>query len=183
MADYDALDQVVTQILPKIITRVKELKEDTARATAVAEKAKTVAEAGVDTEKVEALVRSMVAEFMEEMNERMSLLETKVAELAESAAPKKVVRRRRKSAATTEDKPAHPVPVTGNDILHANYALAASRGNIAEACMCEPSVSREAFEYIASLTAEQILDIVAGSPVDDETIPYKYVQSNWADVK
>lgn len=185
MAEYDALDQVVNHILPKIITRVKELKDDALAARALAESAKGIAEAGVDTVRVEELIRSMTAEFMEEMNDRMTLLETKVAELAESA-PKKVVRRRRKNAATTEDtqaRPVHAVPVTGNDILHANYALAASRGNITEACMCEPSVSREAFEYIAGLTAEQILDIVAGSPVDDETIPYKYVQSNWADVK
>lgn len=202
MAEYDAIDQVVNQILPVIVNRVKELKGSVAQAhqrndelmnlladvrddlSGRVELAQATAEAGVNVEHVETILRALTEDFMEEMNDRLVQMENKIAELVEAQAPKKTVRRRRKNAATTEEvaKPT-PVPVTGNDILHANYALCAAKGNIGEARMCEPSVSREAFEYIASLTAEEILDIVGKSPVDDETIPYKYVQSNWADVK
>lgn len=201
MTNYDALDQVVNQILPVIVRRVKEIKSDVALAnqrndeimslladvrddlTGRVELAQATAEAGVNVEHVESVLRSLTEDFMAEMADRLVQMENRVAELVDAQAAKKPVKRRRKDAATTCAPKPTPVPVTGNDILHANYALCAAKGNIGEARMCEPSVSRDAFEYIASLTAEQILDIVAASPVDDETIPYKYVQSNWADVK
>lgn len=201
MADYDAIDQVVNQILPVIVNRVKELKGSVAQAhqrndelmnlladvrddlTGRVELAQATAEAGVNVEHVETTLRALTEDFMQEMNERLVQMENRIAELAEAQAPKKTIRRRRKNVETMDAPKPAPVPVTGNDILHANYALCAAKGNIGEARMCEPSVSREAFEYIANLTAAEILDIVGSSPVDDETIPYKYVQSNWADVK
>lgn len=198
MADNtNPIDNLVFTVIPKLIERVKQLKEDvahlqdtlnaqTAEAQAFAQSMGDVLRQHKERmdkfhEEIRIFAQASPADQLSigQMMEFLNSLNARIDEMASTmaaAAPVPAVKKR-----SRKKKPEF-VEVTGDDILCANYALCSTRGNIPEARILMPEIDAVKFEYIASLDTAGVQEIVAASPVTLDNIPMKYAEACWKEV-
>lgn len=169
----DPIEQLTTVVLPKLILKMKELKEQNMKLR----------------EDFEQMSKDF-ADVMADHHQYIRNIERSLNERLEQAKSKRTRKKKADAPAETpvEDTPAAPAPVkprvTGTDILYANYALCACKGNVAEARMCDPSIDAETYEYIAGLSTAMVHDICdIYPPESDGTVDMKYASANWKEIK
>lgn len=167
----DPIEQLTTVVLPKLILKMKELKEQNMKLR----------------EDFEQMSKDF-ADVMADHHQYIRNIERSLNERLEQAKPKRT-RKKKAEAETPVEAPAEPAApvqprVTGTDILYANYALCACKGNVAEARMCDPSIDAETYEYIAGLSSEMVRDVCTIYPPEsDGTVDMKYASANWKEIK
>ena len=99
----------------------------------------------------------------------------------------KVRKRRTKKSEVKEEKGEwviHPQVehITGDDILAANYALAATKGSPSEAVLLMPDIDDTTMELIARMNSRQIREIVEAHPTTITNIDAKYATGRWDEI-
>lgn len=203
----DALEQLTGQVIPTLIAKMQGYKaridEQEQR---IVDLETGLGEAGtrlLDLENVVTLQKQQMKdmsaaqedagkalgkmyEAMKQYKLRLDILE---ARLEEKPAPDVKVRRSRKKKTEEAAAPkgeryssALIADITGDDIISANYALAATKGDIDEACVLMPDVDRHKMELIAGMCSAQMRDIVKEFPVTVTNIDFKYGAGRWDEV-
>lgn len=196
----DALEQLTNVVLPKLVEKIREQKESLALANAAIAQDKETLNGHANLldrheetlsnlcttvdDQVEAIRK--IYEALKQYKARIEALEEK---LNAQPAPEVKVRRSRKKKTDEAAAPkgeryssALIADITGDDILSANYALAATKGNIDEACVLMPDVDRRKMELIAGMCSAQMRDIVKEFPVTVTNIDFKYGAGRWDEV-
>ena len=196
----DALEQLTNVVLPKLVEKIREQKESLALANAAIAQDKETLNGHANLldrheetlsnlcttvdDQVEAIRK--IYEALKQYKARIEALEEK---LNAQPAPEVKVRRSRKKKTDEAAAPkgeryssALIADITGDDILSANYALAATKGNIDEACVLMPDVDRHKMELIAGMCSAQMRDIVKEFPVTVTNIDFKYGAGRWDEV-
>lgn len=107
---------------------------------------------------------------------QVSDVQIKLDRLAEKPAVK--TRRGRKK------KLPRPEGLTCENVLFANYALKATKGNVSEACGLMPDISEEKMAYIEQMPTEEIDMLYNPDELPPDTnIPREYAQTNWREVE
>lgn len=169
----DAMEQLTTQVIPTLIEKMKQQK------TSIEQQSQYINEYAEAFRKIHAVMKTY--------KERIEKLEEEVAALKAQPAPE--VKVKRASRKKKEAAPAAPkgerfgetvvANITGDDILAANYALAATKGDVNEACMLMPDIDRTRMDIISRMNSEQVREIVAASPITITNIDAKYVTGRW----
>lgn len=90
------------------------------------------------------------------------------------------VRRRRKTAALAPK----PENLTADDVLHANYALRATKGDPHKAKELDPDIPLDVFHYVKDMSDEEVLSYYDSNTFDPMyPIPAAYLQANWKNVE
>lgn len=174
----DALEQLTNVILPTLVEKMKQQKADLALTNAaVAQDKETLNDHAAAIEKL--------YEALKNYKERIETLEAKLN--AQPAPEVKVRKRRTKKAEVKEEKGEwvihpHVENITGDDILAANYALAATKGSPSEAVLLMPDIDGKTMELIARMNSKQIREIVAAHPTTITNIDAKYATGRWDEI-
>lgn len=196
----DALEQLTNVVLPKLVEKIREQKESLALANAaIAQDKETLnGHANLLDRHEEALSNLCVTvddqvEAIRKIYEALKQYKTRIETLEErlNAQPAPEVKVRRSRKKKTEDTAAPKgeryssaliADITGDDIISANYALAATKGDIDEACVLMPDVDRHKMELIAGMCSAQMRDIVKEFPITVTNIDFKYGAGRWDEV-
>ena len=181
----DALEQLTTVVLPALVEKMKEQKaciaDHDATIQAMAEGVKAHESAITD----HAAAIEKLYEALKSYKARIEELEAKLN--AQPAPEVKVRKRRTKKAEAKEEKGEwviHPQVehITGDDILAANYALAATKGSVSEAGLLMPDIDDKTMELVARMNSRQIREIVEAHPTTITNIDAKYATGRWDEI-
>ena len=198
----DALEQLTTVIIPNIIGKIKEQKATLADVAVKASDAEAAVSGHADRllklEETAELMQQKVSELVfaqeelgkatRKMYEAMMLYKERIEKLeAAKPAPEVKVRRTRKKKAANEPKgetfsAAELDGLTGDDIMSANYALAATKGDVDEACTLMPDVERHKIELVSRMTSEQIRSVTEATGTTILNIDSKLANARWDEV-
>lgn len=200
----DVLEQLTGQVIPTLIAKMQGYKaaiEDNRQRIEDLESA--LADSGARVLALEntvalqqqkmqdmAAAQEDMGKALGKMYEAMKTYKERIEKLeAAQPAPEVKVRRSRKKKTEETAAPkgeryssALIADITGDDILSANYALAATKGDIDEACVLMPDVDRHKMELIAGMCSAQMRDIVKEFPVTVTNIDFKYGTGRWDEV-
>lgn len=195
----DALEQLTTVVLPKLVDKIREQKESLALASAALAQDKEILNGHANLldrheealsnlcvtvdDQVEAIRK--IYEALKQYKARIETLEERLN--AQPAPEVKVRKRRTKKSEAKEEKGEwviHPLveKLTGDDILAANYALAATKGNASEAVLLMPDIDDTTMELVARMNSKQIREIVEAHPTTITNIDAKYAKGRWDEV-
>ena len=174
----DALEQLTNVVLPTLVEKMKQQKADLALTNAA------VAQ-GKETLNDHAAAIEKLYEALKNYKERIETLEAKLN--AQPAPEVKVRKRRTKKSEVKEEKGEwvihpHVEHITGDDILAANYALAATKGSTSEAVLLMPDIDDTTMELVARMNSKQIREIVAAHPTTITNIDAKYATGRWDEI-
>lgn len=196
----DALEQLTNVVLPKLVEKIREQKESLALANAaIAQDKETLNDhAKLIDGHEEALGKlwqsvddqaEAIRKIYDALKQYKARIETLEERLNAQPAPEVKVRRSRKKKTEEAAAPkgeryssALIADITGDDIISANYALAATKGDIDEACVLMPDVDRHKMELIAGMCSAQMRDIVKEFPITVTNIDFKYGAGRWDEV-
>lgn len=186
----DAFEQLTTQVIPALIAKIKEQKESIVALNArvafvegqmqqvgdLLQKANLSAEYDIDRS-----LRDILA-YVRGLETRITTLEVTPAPAPKKRAPRK--KKEESAPATKGERFGGTVVanITGDDILSANYALSATKGDVDEACMLMPDIDKTRMETIARMCSEQVREIVAASPTTVTNIDSKYASARWDEI-
>ena len=188
----DALEQLTNVVLPKLVEKIREQKESLALANAALAQDKEILNgheealsnlcATID-DQAEAIRK--IYEALKQYKARIETLEEKLN--AQPAPEVKVRKRRTKKSEVKEEKGEwvihpHVEHITGDDILAANYALAATKGNTSEAVLLMPDIDDTTMELVARMNSKQIREIVEAHPTTITNIDAKYATGRWDEI-
>ena len=181
----DALEQLTNVVLPKLVEKIREQKEtlnDHAKLIDGHEEALGKLWHSVD-DQAEAIRK--IYDAMKQYKARIETLEERLN--AQPAPEVKVRKRRTKKSEVKEEKGEwvihpHVEHITGDDILAANYALAATKGNTSEAVLLMPDIDDTTMELVARMNSKQIREIVEAHPTTITNIDAKYAKGRWDEV-
>lgn len=184
----DALNQLITVIVPALVTKLREDREliltlradiDSLKNGNTYEAALVDRMATIETQFAACDVsQHKLVQAMGDLTTELAACKDKLAELAERTPAPAVKRRRRKKNL------ARPEDLTPVDVLRANYALCATKGDVKQACSIMPNVSPEKMEYIEQMSSADIDDLYNPDLLGDEPgIDIKYAQTNWREVE
>lgn len=178
----DAIEQLTTVVMPTIITKLKVQKQEIAGHE---ETLKTLCK--IIDDQSDAIRK--IYEAMKQYKMRIDILEARLEEKpAPAPAPEVKVRKRRtKKSEVKEEKGEwviHPLveKLTGDDVLSANYALAATKGNPSEAVLLMPDIDDMTMELVSRMNSKQIREIVEAHPTTVTNIDAKYAKGRWDEV-
>ena len=179
----DAFEQLTTQVIPALVSKIKEQKESIialeARLT-VAENLLSMSNLSAEYD-IDKSLRDILG-YACDLDKRIVALEAQPA-----PAPKKRVSRKKKEEAVAPVDDGTPgvvaADLTGDDILCANYALCATKGDIDEALPLIPDMTREAFAKVDAMSTKDIVATVAAKPVTMTNIDAKFATANWREIK
>ena len=161
----DALEQLTNVVLPTLVEKMKQQKADLA------------------------LTNAAVAQGKETLNDHAAAIEKLYEALKnyKEAPEVKVRKRRTKKSEVKEEKGEwvihpHVEHITGDDILAANYALAATKGSTSEAVLLMPDIDDTTMELVARMNSKQIREIVAAHPTTITNIDAKYATGRWDEI-
>lgn len=195
----DALEQLTNVVLPKLVEKIREQKESLALANAaIAQDKETLNDHAKYINMHEEVLKStlqMVDDHAEAIRKIYDVLKQYKARIetleerlnAQPAPEVKVRKRRTKKSEVKEEKGEwviHPLveKLTGDDILAANYALAATKGNTSEAVLLMPDIDDMTMELVARMNSKQIREIVEAHPTTITNIDAKYAKGRWDEV-
>ena len=179
----DAFEQLTTQVIPALVSKIKEQKESIIALEArlsVAENLLSMSNLSAEYD-IDKSLRDILG-YARDLDRRIVALEAQPA-----PAPKKRVSRKKKEEAVVPVDDGTPGVVaddlTGDDILCANYALSATKGDIDEALPLIPDMTREAFAKVDAMSTKDIVATVAAKPVTMTNIDAKFATANWREIK
>lgn len=195
----DALEQLTNVVLPKLVEKIKEQKESLALANAaIAQDKETLNDHAKYIDMHEEVLKNTLqmvddhADAIRKIYEALKQYKARIEELeaklnAQPAPEVKVRKRRTKKSDVKEEKGEwvihpHVEHITGDDILAANYALAATKGNTSEAVLLMPDIDDTTMELVARMNSKQIREIVEAHPTTITNIDAKYAKGRWDEV-
>ena len=195
----DALEQLTNVVLPKLVEKIKEQKESLALANAaIAQDKETLNDHAKYIDMHEEVLKNTLqmvddhADAIRKIYEALKQYKARIEELeaklnAQPAPEVKVRKRRTKKSDVKEEKGEwvihpHVEHITGDDILAANYALAATKGNTSEAVLLMPDIDDMTMELVARMNSKQIREIVEAHPTTITNIDAKYAKGRWDEV-
>lgn len=195
----DALEQLTNVVLPKLVEKIREQKESLALANAaIAQDKETLNDHAKYINMHEEVLKSTlqmvddhaeaIRKIYDALKQYKARIETLEERLNAQPAPEVKVRKRRtKKSEVKEEKGEwviHPLveKLTGDDILAANYALAATKGNTSEAVLLMPDIDDMTMELVARMNSKQIREIVEAHPTTITNIDAKYAKGRWDEV-
>ena len=195
----DAIEQLTTVVLPTLVEKMKAQKQAitdietwqtaTAETLVNLENMVNMHEETLKTtlryveDHIEAIRK--LYDALKQYKTRIEALEEKLN--AQPAPEVKVRKRRTKKSEVKEEKGEwviHPQVehITGDDILAANYALAATKGSPSEAVLLMPDIDDTTMELIARMNSRQIREIVEAHPTTITNIDAKYATGRWDEI-
>lgn len=195
----DALEQLTNVVLPKLVEKIREQKESLALANAaIAQDKETLNDHAKYIDMHEEVLKNTLqmvddhADAIRKIYEALKQYKARIEELeaklnAQPAPEVKVRKRRTKKSEAKEEKGKwvihpHVEHITGDDILAANYALAATKGNTSEAVLLMPDIDDMTMELVARMNSKQIREIVEAHPTTITNIDAKYATGRWDEV-
>lgn len=195
----DALEQLTNVVLPKLVEKIREQKESLALANAaIAQDKETLNDHAKYINMHEEVLKSTlqmvddhaeaIRKIYDALKQYKARIETLEERLNAQPAPEVKVRKRRtKKSEVKEEKGEwvihpHVEHITGDDILAANYALAATKGNTSEAVLLMPDIDDMTMELVARMNSKQIREIVEAHPTTITNIDAKYAKGRWDEV-
>lgn len=185
MYENDPLGQLTNVIMPKLIEKLKANTQDIADIKRqLAENNDAVQDVRNDITILagakpadEGSVRQLL-DMVQTVREEFAALKEQVAN---APAPETKVRKPRKKKA--QAPLVRPDDLTCEDVLYANYALRATKGNVCEACAIMPDISEAKMAYIEQMSTEEIDELYNPDNIHTESIPLIYAQTNWREVQ
>ena len=179
----DAFEQLTTQVIPALVNKIKEQKESIIALEArlaVVENRLRMSNLS-DAYDIDKSLRDILG-YARDLDKRLTTLEAQPV-----PTPKKRASRKKKEevAAPVDDCTPGVVAddLPGDDILCANYALCATKGDIDEALPLIPDMTREAFAKVDAMSTKDIVATVAAKPVTMTNIDAKSAMANWREIK
>lgn len=179
----DAFEQLTTQVIPALVNKIKEQKDSiiVLEARVAAAENRLHMSNLSDAYDIDKSLRDILG-YARDLDRRLAILEAQPAPAPKKRAPRK---KKEEVAAPVDDGTPGVVAadLTGDDILCANYALCATKGDIDEALPLIPDMTREAFAKVDAMPTKDIVATVAAKPVTLTNIDAKFASANWREIK